>query len=175
VQGIINREIIKQYAIFSGLMWLALSILTPAHIANFDFRHFIPDEGMTISFSKSSPPLAVLEDERLGFVAAEPLQALKSDKHTKVISAGTQMVWPRVARLAQGFRWQKHFHQASNTHRRFAVNLSHKPFRGGVNRVFAVNLVTHRKFKKLSRVARLARLTQAIPVTSGIHKLCAKH
>jgi hypothetical protein len=107
--------------------WLFFAIAMPTRVANFDFRHFSDEEGLTITFSRSAPPLAALEDEKLQAVLTEPIQELKPGKNEKIIAAGTMAAWPRLQRYSRLF---EHKQQRLMATKKYAFHAGRKPFSG---------------------------------------------
>lgn len=83
--------------------FVVLGLTVPEKTGSFEFRHF--DEGNTISikFSKSAPPIAALEDERLPRIVLEPkVTHPKNSKAVKLV-AGKKSAWPRLKKYSRTF------------------------------------------------------------------------
>jgi len=111
----------KSFNSSAVLLGLSISVLLsiPVKTANYDFRHFNVDEGLTISFSKSAPPLAALEDERLPVVQTEPTQEFIVEKGSIALIAGVNAAWPKLKRYARFFA---HISQKSISHKSYSAN-----------------------------------------------------
>lgn len=97
----------------------------PTRVANFDFRYLSGEDSLTLSFSRSAPPLAAIEDERLPVVHTEPSQEMRIGKHTRIISAGIHSAWPRLRKYARYFE-RKQLRLAST--KRYVHYKVHNPF-----------------------------------------------
>jgi hypothetical protein len=135
----------------------------PTKTANFDFRHFTQEEGLTISFSKSAPPLAALEDERLPIVPTEPAQEIVAERGVIPLLAGEKPAWPKLKRYARFFarqQWLK-----DRVIKKYVRHIPRKPFSGEKVAFRALNAVDHKEFKKLTKISDLTKLMVAVPVT----------
>jgi len=132
------------------MVWAGLSVTSPSRIANYDFRFIAPEDSLTLSFSRSSPPLAILEDERLTVVRTE--LGAPHVKGATLISSGTIKAWPRLRRYAKFFqadaRWLQR-HLQKNHSRPYQVR--HQVVRK-----------SRPYFARLSPIEELTRLVQPI-------------
>jgi hypothetical protein len=96
LQRVFSKIDLSKETILISLLWAFFALAIPTKIGNFDFRHFVDEEGLTLSVSRSAPPMAILEDERLTNVPMEPLQEIKRTKGSSIIVAGQSSAWPRL-------------------------------------------------------------------------------
>jgi hypothetical protein len=146
-----------------GAPALLLAVFTfsiPAKTANYNFRHFSDDEGMTVSFSRNSPPLAALEDERLPIIKTEPVNQMIVPRHAKVIGAFTVAPYQRLQKYALAYE-KRHLPPILQPLHIIAAtkkNNSRKPLR--------VAKLT--KFSKLTKVSELTKLL--VPVNENVDR-----
>jgi hypothetical protein len=69
-------ELSKEVVVL-GFIWGAFALAAPTRIGNFEFRHFVNEDGLTLNVSRSAPPMAVLEDEKLSPIKTEPLALVR--------------------------------------------------------------------------------------------------
>jgi hypothetical protein len=148
-----------------AILIAAAALALPSQVANYDFRHFTIDEGMTISFSRSAPPLAALEDERLPAIVTEPANEMKMIPRAKLIGAGSLAAWQHLQKYAVAFETRHHILTASIVrHQKVPGSFlqAHKPFSHKLEKFHAANAIKHNEFSSLTKISELTKLLKQV-------------
>ncbi len=83
--------------------WLLVTTALPTRTDSFDFRHIALEDGLTLSFSRSSPPLAALEDEHIPLVPTYPaLETVAANKSVFIGAGfGETEFWKRLKKYSR--------------------------------------------------------------------------
>jgi hypothetical protein len=95
-------ELSKEVVVL-GFIWGAFALAAPTRIGNFEFRHFVNEDGLTLNVSRSAPPMAVLEDEKLSPIKTEPSENIVATRGIHTIGSGTDMAWPKLRKYSMSF------------------------------------------------------------------------
>jgi hypothetical protein len=161
-----NQVSVTGSVLFMIGTWLALTCAFPVRTGGYDFRHISVDEGLTLTISRNSPPMAAINDERLPIVPTEPALDLTPGPDTKIIGAG-QPAWPHLKKFSQYFERK---YLKLKAPKKYARHPAKKPFSKDTYTHKAKNSVSSQRLAKLTKMSDLTSLMKLLPKPKEINE-----